>query len=82
LKKNSDILLPYANQVKNLVPEQNRLIDFTEAINQLANKNNLELGLIFKEATPSEASKTLFKNIKEAPFTITIKGSLMIFFNF
>lgn len=82
LKKNSDLLLPYANQVKNLVPEQNRLIDFTESINQLANKNDLELGLIFKEVTPSEESKTLFKNIKEAPFTMTIKGSLDDFLQF
>ncbi|MDD3614187.1 MAG: type 4a pilus biogenesis protein PilO [Candidatus Pacebacteria bacterium] len=80
LKKNSDILLPYANQIKNLVPERTHLIDFTEALNQLAIKDNLELGLIFKDTTASEENKAL--NIDEASFVITIKGQFKDFLQF
>jgi len=82
LKKNSDILLPYSNQIKNLVPERTHLIDFTEALNQLAIKDNLELGLIFKDTTASEENKALFKNIDEANFVITIKGQFKDFLQF
>jgi len=82
LKKNSEMLLSYTNQVKNLVPEKNRLIDFTEALNQLATKNNLDLGLMFKDTTAPEEQKILFKNIDQATFVMTLKGKFNDFIKF
>ena len=80
LTKDSKIFLPYEKQVKNLVPEKTHLIDFTEALNQLATQNNLELGFMFKDKSNDE--ETTFKSIDQVPFAMTIKGKFSDFVKF
>jgi Tfp pilus assembly protein PilO len=84
LTKESQFYLSYLDQIKKLVPEKNRLIDFTEALNQLATKNNLELGFMFKDEQPTEEQKEVLKNknIDQANFAFTIKGNFDNFLAF
>ncbi|MGB9848127.1 MAG: hypothetical protein ACP5IX_00585 [Patescibacteria group bacterium] len=82
LQKNAKLLLPYTKLIKNLIPDKNHLIDFSEDLNQLANKHNLELGLIFKEVGSSDDKKIIFKNIDQATFTINIRGQANDFLAF
>lgn len=82
LQKNAKLLLPYTKSIKNLIPDTNHLIDFSEYLNQLANKHNLELGLIFKEVGADDAKKINFQNINQATFLINIRGTLDDFLSF
>ncbi len=86
LRKESQIYLSYLDSIKKLVPEKNRLIDFTEELNQLATKDNLELGFMFKDTPPTEEEQAILKdkNITQANFAISIKGNFdnfLIFLN-
>lgn len=75
LQKNAKLLLPYTQIIQNLLPDKNHLIDFSEYLNQLANKHNLELGLIFKEVGSDDEKKIVFQNIDQATFSINIRGT-------
>jgi len=48
----------------------------------LATKNNLDLGLMFKDTTAPEEQKILFKNIDQATFVMTLKGKFNDFIKF
>jgi len=84
LTKESQFYLSYFDQIKKLVPEKNRLIDFTEALNQLATKNNLELGFMFKDTSLTEAEKEALKDkkIDQANVAFSIKGNFDNFLAF
>ncbi|MCX8016058.1 MAG: hypothetical protein N2692_02030 [Patescibacteria group bacterium] len=75
LQKNAKLLLPYTKNIQNLIPDKNHLIDFSEYLNQLANKHNLELGLVFKEVGADDEKKIVFQNIDQATFSINIRGT-------
>lgn len=75
LQKNAKLLLPYIKNIQNLIPDKNHLIDFSEYLNQLANKHNLELGLVFKEVGADDEKKIAFQNIDQATFSINIRGT-------
>jgi len=82
LQKNATIALDYNEAVKKLIPDKTHLIDFSENLNQLANKHNLELGLVFKNVSDSDEKKTTYQHIDQVTFSINIRGSFSDFINF
>jgi Tfp pilus assembly protein PilO len=82
LQKNAKAILVYNEAVKKLIPDKTHLIDFSDAINQLANKHNLELGLVFKDVANQEEKKAIYQNIDQAIFSMNIRGKFSDFINF
>lgn len=74
LVKDYQILSPYLESVKAMLPTRDRLIDFSQALSETAEKNNLEFGFVFEEETNALPA--------QVPFSMTLKGPYADFISF
>lgn len=75
LVKDYQTLSPYLESVKAMLPTRDKLIDFSQALSEVAENNNLEFGFIFEDSPDAN-------NISQVYFSMTLKGEYSDFINF
>jgi len=75
LARDSQILTPYLESLRNLVPNRDRVIDFSQDISSLAKSYQLDLGFVFQTETIEAQSQFV-------PFVMSLKGDFSNFVAF
>jgi len=75
LAKDSQNLAPYFEPLKNLVPNRDKVIDFSQEIFSLAKLYQLDLGFVFQTETMGVQSQFV-------PFVMSLKGNFSNFVTF
>jgi len=75
LARDYQVLNPYLEAIRNLIPNRDKVINFNQELSELAEKHKLEFGFIFQEAAIQAQSKVV-------PFTMTLKGNFSDFVEF
>jgi Tfp pilus assembly protein PilO len=75
LARDYQILSPYLEAIRNLIPNRDKVINFNQELSELAEKYKLDFGFIFQEAAVQAQSKVV-------SFTMTLKGNFSDFVEF